>query len=128
MENSVGIELAGLSAGNTTKPVDSRLFAGVYPGDIVYADRYIEVAGDYKRLAFLAYDTLALSIEKDCPADLRARIVADAVTFQAKRGQRFSIDSSGSNFVVLGSALISPREREPNAGESISSTIGSDVI
>jgi hypothetical protein len=90
--------------------VSGRLFSGVYPCGIVYADRYVEVAGDYKRLAFLAYDTLALSIEKDCPADLRARIVADAATFQAKRGQRFGIDSSGSNSVVLGSALISQHE------------------
>lgn len=41
-----------------------RLFSGVYPCGIVYADRYREKGGDYARLAFLPYDTLQLSMPK----------------------------------------------------------------
>ncbi len=42
-----------------------RLFIGVYPTGIAYADKWNEVDGDYKRLAFLRFATLALDIEHD---------------------------------------------------------------
>lgn len=53
---------------------NNRLFIGVYPGGIVYADRHNEEHGDYKRLAFLPYQGMELQVEKDCPPELEARI------------------------------------------------------
>ena len=72
---------------------NQRLFIGIYPGGIVYADREREINGDYARLAFLSYRTLALEIEPKCPAELRERIVAGAARIIAMRGQSFPIDS-----------------------------------
>jgi len=77
------------------------LFIGIYPAGIVYADRTQEEHGDFKRLAFLDYGTLTLTVRHTCPADLKTRIEKDAAKIQAQRGQNFSIDSCGS-FVVLG--------------------------
>ena len=79
-----------------------RLFSGVYPCGIVYADRYREKGGDYARLAFLAYDTLQLRVEDDCPVELRALIETDAAAIQAKRGQPYQVSTSGQT-VMLGS-------------------------
>lgn len=73
--------------------LSARLFAGVYPCGIVYADRGRERGGDYARLAFLPYATLRLQVEKDCPAALRALIEADAKRYRA--GEELQISSSG---------------------------------
>jgi hypothetical protein len=81
-----------------------RLFVGVFPAGIVYADRKREKAGDYARCAFLAYATLKLDIEPDCPAALRALIVADAAKIQARAGELFQVSTSGQS-VRLGGAL-----------------------
>jgi hypothetical protein len=88
--------------------VNPRIFAGVYPCGIVYADRKKEVAGDYKRLAFLDYATLTLDVEKDAPADLVSEIRVDAALIQARRGEQFQI-SSCNQTVTLGGEP--PRER-----------------
>lgn len=74
-----------------------RLFAGVYPCGIVYADRKREKAGDYLRLAFLSYTTLKLEWEPNAsmPADLRDEIERDAGLIQARKGELFQISSSG---------------------------------
>ena len=82
-------------------PLKDRLFYGVFPTGISYADRQREVAGDYRRLAFLSFRTLVLEIEEYCPAELRAQIEADAATIQAHKGQQYSISSSGQ-YVILG--------------------------
>jgi hypothetical protein len=71
------------------------LFIGLFPGGVSYANRNVEEDGDYKRLAFLPYDTLALEVQKDCPPELRHRIVEDAKTIQARRGQPFRISTCG---------------------------------
>ena len=76
-------------------PFDQRLFIGIFPGGIVYADRTRKQYGDYKRLAFLPYDTLCLETQKDCPKDLLARIQADAATLQSRRGELFRISTCG---------------------------------
>ncbi len=86
-----------------TNEVRERLFSGIYPCGIVYADRKVEVAGDYKRLGFLSYATLKLDLATDCPADLRESIICDAAAIQAREGQRFRI-SSCDQFVMLGRA------------------------
>lgn len=80
-----------------------RIFSGVYPCGISYADRCREKHGDYARLAFLSYATLELRVEDDCPAELRPLIEADAAAIQAKRGQLFQISTSGQT-VLLGQA------------------------
>lgn len=85
-----------------TKPSGrDRLFIGVYPEGIVYADRATDVHGDYRRLAFLPYGKLALDVTPDCPAELRAMIEADAATVIARRGERFEISACGQ-YVILG--------------------------
>src|SRR3546814_11083186 len=45
--------------------MDQRIFSGIYPAGIVYADRTRQTGGDYARLAFLPYDTLALAFSTD---------------------------------------------------------------
>ena len=78
----------------------NRLFAGVYPCGIVYADRAREVAGDYARAAFLDYKTLELQFEPTCPRELRAQIAEDAATIQARRGKSFQISTSGQTIIL----------------------------
>ena len=74
---------------------DHRLFIGIFPGGIVYADRHHEQYGDYKHVAFLPYDTLRLDVKKDCPQELLAEVKAHAATLQARRGQLFRISTCG---------------------------------
>lgn len=84
------------------EPEPDRLFAGVYPCGIVYADRKREKAGGYMRLAFLDYATLTLSFDKNpCPKWLREQIIADAAKIQACAGQDFQVSTCGQ-FVRLG--------------------------
>src|SRR5947209_19655859 len=61
--------------------MNNRIFVGLFPTGIVYADRKVERHGDYKRLGFLPYSTLALEIEKDCPPALAREIRADAAAY-----------------------------------------------
>jgi hypothetical protein len=78
-----------------------RIFSGVYPAGIVYADRQREVNGDYKRLAFLPFRSLVIEFERDCPKELRTLIEADAAIIQAKRGQTYQVYTAGQT-VLLG--------------------------
>ena len=66
------------------------LFMGIFPGGMSYANRRVEEHGDYKRLAFLAWHTLKLKVQADCPADLRAKIEAHARGLQARIGEVYS--------------------------------------
>ena len=81
-----------------------RLFSGVYPTGIVYADREMEEHGDHKRLAFLSFSTLELDVKLDCPEDLRKRIEDDASEMQSSRGENYQISTSGQT-VKLGFTL-----------------------
>lgn len=81
----------------------NRLFSGVYPCGIVYADKQREKGGDYARCAFLPFSSLVLQIERDCPKELRDQIIKDAAAIQARKGQQFSVSSCGQS-VVLGGA------------------------
>lgn len=79
-----------------------RLFSGVYPSGIVYADRERERHGDYLRLAFLSFKTLKLEFEKvSMPAELRAAIERDAHKIQMRRGKSYQVSSTGQT-VKLG--------------------------
>lgn len=83
-----------------------RLFIGVYPGGIVYADKNSYSQGDYKQIAFLPYDTLVPKYRKvRIPPALRRRVEEHIRSMQARRGERYPLDSSGSNFVILGERL-----------------------
>lgn len=82
-------------------PAPDRLFIGVYPCGIAYADRAREEHGDYARLAFLDFGTLGLDIESNCPVELRTRITADAAAIQAQRGQQYRVSTAGQT-VTLG--------------------------
>lgn len=86
--------------GNRGANLAERIFAGIYPEGIVYADRHRERGGDYVRLAFLSFGTLKLEIEKDCPEELRRRIVADAERIQARKGEAFQISTSGQTIAL----------------------------
>lgn len=85
--------------------LNERLFTGIYSTGIVYADRgQPEQGGDYKRLAFLGFDTLQLDMKLDCPPDLRAIIETHAAAIQAKRGEEYQITTSGQT-VTLGHGI-----------------------
>lgn len=78
-----------------------RLFAGVYPTGIVYADTAKEEHGDYKTIAFLSYRTLILEWWGQCPRELKKEIETEAAIIQAQRGQFFSTSTCGQG-VILG--------------------------
>jgi hypothetical protein len=79
-----------------------RLFSGVYPTGIAYADRAREVDGDYARVAFLPFSTLRLQWSPgNHPAELREQIERDSARIIAQRGQPFEVSSSGQT-VILG--------------------------
>jgi hypothetical protein len=79
----------------------ARLFVGVFPTCIVYADRMRELDSDYLTLARLPYRTLVLEwADVTMPPELRAAIERDAARMAARKGERFSI--SGNASVVLG--------------------------
>lgn len=98
---------------STVKPetVDDRLFVGVMPTGIVYADRSREVDGDYARCAFLPFDTLALEIAPKCPKDMLGAIKADAATIIARRGEQFKISASDQTVVLGGRNTESPNSK-----------------
>lgn len=118
-----------------------RLFIGIMPTGISYADRSREVDGDYARCAFLPFDTLALEVAPKCPKELLGLIKADAAAIIARRGEQFSISSSGHT-VVLGSGLLdtdriqdSPiskpkKEAVPTSGKTIrrNTNLGKQIL
>ena len=81
--------------------MNERIFSGVYPTGIIWADRFNEEHGDYKRLAYLNFKTLELQIEKSCPKDLISFIQADAKLIQDKKGENYQVSTSGQ-FIKLG--------------------------
>jgi len=82
---------------------EDRLFIGCFATGIAYADRHHELGGDYKRLGFLRFSDLELTVEADCPADLARRIELHAAELQARRGQTYRITTSGQT-ITLGYA------------------------
>ena len=78
-----------------------RVFCCVMPTGISWSDRKRLVDGDYKRLAFLSFNTLELKVEPDCPMQLQPVIYAGAAGIQAQRGQPFQVSASGQT-VILG--------------------------
>lgn len=87
--------------------LDDRLFVGVYPTGIRYADKRRERQGDYLPLAFLSYKTLDLKWEPrvSVPLDLRYQIEQHAAGMKQRRGEDYPISSSGQT-VKLGHARV----------------------
>jgi len=77
---------------------DNRLFAGKYSAGIVYADKKVPFGRDYKKIAFMPYNTLELRFYK-CPDELKQEIINDALTY--KRGDKLQISTCGQT-VILG--------------------------
>lgn len=89
--------------------LDARIFSCVMSGGLVsYSDKYVEVDGDYKRLASLDLGTLELAFRGTVRPDMRAWIKADAAKIQAKRGQQFQVSGAGQT-VTLGFASATMR-------------------
>ena len=83
-----------------------RLFVGLMPAGIVYADRGREEHGDYKRIAFLSYHNLEfkaakLSDASEADRELLRLARGHAETIQAQRGQKLQISTAGQG-VTLG--------------------------
>ena len=78
----------------------NRLFTGLFPAGIVYADKTQEEYGDYKKVAFLPYDNLKLEFY-DCPKELRKIIENDAK--QYKKGDKLMVSCSQS--IILGKEI-----------------------
>jgi hypothetical protein len=83
-----------------------RLFIGIYPCGLVYADRKHEVAGDYALLAFLPYASLVPDFTKRCSSKhpLRAEIAAHMDSMIAKRGEDFQVSTAGQTVRLGGAA------------------------
>jgi len=82
-------------------PVDTkaRLFIGVFPGGIAYADRGREVHGDYKQLAFRSFRTGALEFYPGSKAFEEAiKAHSDGI----KAGDVVDISASGQTTVMGG--------------------------
>lgn len=77
-----------------------RLFVGVMPAGISYADKTIDEDGDYARVASLSYSTLVLVIYHP-RSPLLPLIREDAERMQARRGQMFQVSTAGQT-VLLG--------------------------
>lgn len=77
-----------------------RLFIGIYPAGIVYADRAKEEHGDYRKIAFLPYDTLSLVVY--VPGhDLLPDVETHAAIIAKRKGKKFATDKCG-HYVTLG--------------------------
>lgn len=84
-------------------PLAARLFQGVYSCGMVYADRAVERDGDYRRLAFLPYDTLQIEYENDCPELWRPFLEQKVAEMLARAGQPFALAQNMS--ITLGTKI-----------------------
>lgn len=89
---------------DATQPLDERIFVAIFSTGISYADRLREEHGDWKRLAHLFFSDLHAEIAKDCPPELRKQIEANMATYQARKGEKFQISTSGQT-ITLGYAI-----------------------
>lgn len=81
-------------------PLRARLFVGVYPTGLSYADKGHEKDGDYAKVAHLSYATLELTVY-DAASPLLPLVEADAAEMKARRGEEFRI-SACNQTVLLG--------------------------
>lgn len=78
-----------------------RLFIGIFPAGIAYADRHREEHGDYKRVAFLPFASLVLKPSRNASPELLQAAREHAATIQARKGERFTVSGCGQ-YIILG--------------------------
>jgi len=83
----------------------NRLFIGDYPGGIVFSDTSRESNGDYRRVAFLPYESLEFIPGKDADTELLSRAKAYAAAIQARVGQWHQVSACGQR-VLLGKYVV----------------------
>lgn len=84
-----------------------KLFIGVHATGLSYSDATREEHGEFKRLAFLSYDTLAVKwyVDSDrLPITLFSSIAKSVDEMRGKAGQHWDYDCCGHT-VLLGSKL-----------------------
>jgi hypothetical protein len=81
--------------------MNNRLFIGVFPAGLSFADRGREEHGEYARLAFMPYATLEAEYSKSCPPELRTEIEGHVADMQRRRGEQYRISAVGQT-VTLG--------------------------
>jgi hypothetical protein len=81
-----------------------RLFIGVMPCGISYADRAREEDGDYKKVGFLNFADLSFTAAKGANKQLLEMARLDAAKIQARKGESFQSTTVGQ-FVILGHDL-----------------------
>lgn len=81
-----------------------RLFIGVFPTGLSYADRRQEENGDYKVVAHLSFADLTLDIYEPASVLLQD-VVIHAARVQARRGEKYAISASGQT-VTLGHEIV----------------------
>lgn len=84
----------------TKTPTSERLFVGCFPTGFSFADRSRERHGDYVKLARIPYTTLEIEWEKDCPAEFKPLIEAQAADLRSRRGESYPI--AGNAYAILG--------------------------
>lgn len=84
--------------------LNERIFIGVFPGGLSYADRKVERHGDYAPLGFLDYAKLELRFDDKCPEGMKGWIAAHARTIQARKGEQYQVSTSGQT-ITLGYRL-----------------------
>jgi len=91
---------------NQKTNVRERLFCGIFPEGFSWADREVEEHGDYKKIAFLGFRDLKLTVY-DPASPLLETVQAEAAKLQARRGERYRTSASGQ-YVILGYGLPAP--------------------
>ena len=81
-----------------------RLFIGVFPCGISYADRAREEDGDYKKVGFLRFADLSFTSAKGANNELLEMARIDAAKIQARKGESFEVSTIGQ-YVILGHDL-----------------------
>lgn len=84
-------------------PFKDRLFVGVFPTGISYADRTKTKDGDYAPVAFLTFATLAFDV-RDEASPLVNAARAHARKVQARRGESFPLSTCGAADLAAGAA------------------------
>lgn len=78
------------------------MFCGIYPCGLVFADKSLMEAGDYKDLAFINYRTLKITWRaKKMSHEFRRYIISEAKNLRSMRGQQYQISSCGQ-YIILG--------------------------
>jgi hypothetical protein len=81
--------------------MNANIFAGIFPTGVIYADKSKEEHGDYKKIAFLPFDTLKLEIFSK-RSKLLNEIIEDSKSYIA--GEELQISTSGQK-IILGTKV-----------------------